>query len=103
VADLKSSMQALAEVRPLQDGLEATESAVAAAKASLDKAVASIGAELQPAVQEITTAFDAVQTAVEGLTTDNVRDQAPVIATALRGLGTAVASLTTALSQECPQ
>ena len=103
MAALKTSMQALTEIRPLQDGLDATEAAVADAKASLAAAVTSIGAELKPAVEEITTAFDAVQTAVDGLTSDNIRDQAPAVVTALQGLGTAVTSFTTTVSQDCPQ
>jgi len=103
VAALKTSMQSLAEIRPLQDGLDATEQAVTDAKDSLEKAVSSMSEELKPAVDDISTAFAAVQTAVDGLTKDNIREQAPAIATALQGLGAAVTSLATTLTQECPQ
>src|SRR3954447_3089264 len=50
VAALRSSMQALTEIRPLRDGLDATEQAVTDAKDSLETAVTSIGEELKPAV-----------------------------------------------------
>lgn len=101
-AELKSSVQTLSEVEPLQDGLNALEAASADTKAALDTAVASVTAELDPAVEQVRTAFTAVQTAMNGLTADNLADKAPAIATALRGLDTALRSLAATLSQECP-
>jgi predicted nucleic acid-binding Zn-ribbon protein len=102
VAALKSSMQALSDIEPLQDGLDALEAAVADAKTALDAAAASITAELQPAVQQVQTAFEALQTAVDGLNQDNLREQAPAIGAALQGLAAAVTSLTTSATQACP-
>jgi hypothetical protein len=103
VAALKSSVQALTDVEPLQDGLNALEASVGDTKAALDAAVASATAELQPAVEQVKTAFAAVQTAVNGVTTDNLTEKAPAIATALRGLDTALGSLGDTLTQKCPQ
>jgi hypothetical protein len=102
VAALKSSAQTLSDVEPLQDGLNALEAAITDTKTSLETAVVSVTAELQPAVQQVKTQFAAVQTAADGLTTDNLREKAPGVVTALRGLETALTSLTATLTQECP-
>jgi len=103
VAALKSSVQTLTDIEPLQDGLNALEAALADTKAALDTAIASVTAELQPPVEQLETAFTAVQTAADGLTTDNLKEKAPGIVTALRGLETALTSLATTLTQECPE
>ena len=78
VAALKSSAQTLSDVEPLQDGLNTLEAAIADTKTSLDTAVDSVTAELQPAVQQVQTQFAAVQAAAEGLTTETLRERAPV-------------------------
>jgi hypothetical protein len=101
-AELKSSVQTLAEVKPLQDGLNALEDAAADTKAALDTSVASATAALQPAVDQVKSEFAAVQTAMDGLSADNLSEKGPAIGTALRGLRTALSSLGTTLSQECP-
>ena len=102
VAALKSSIEALADVKPLQDGLTALKAAVADTKTALDAAVASATAELQPAVEDVKTQFAAVQTAASGVTTDNIKQKAPAIGAALRGLGKATTALATTLTQKCP-
>ena len=77
VAALKSSAQTLSDVEPLQDGLNALEAAITDTKTTLDTAVGSVAAELQPAVQQVQTQFAAVQAAANGLTTDNLRGRPP--------------------------
>jgi hypothetical protein len=103
VAALKTSVQTLTDVEPLQDGLNELEAAAADTKAALDTAVASVTAALEPAVGQVETAFAAVQTAADGLTTDNLKEKAPGVVTALQGLKTALTSLAATLSQECPE
>lgn len=71
-------------------------------KTALESTLASVTAELKPEVEQVKTDFAAVPTATAGLTTDNLREKAPAIATALRGLDTALSSLTSTLSQNCP-
>ena len=102
VAALKSSLDALTKIQPLQDGLTALNVAIADVKTKLDAAAASAGADLQPAVAQVKTAFTALQTAMTGVTTDNLRQKAPAISTALQQLGTSAASLATTLTQKCP-
>lgn len=102
-AELRSSVQTLTEVEPLQDGLNELEAASDDTRAALEDTVASVTAELRPAVEQVATEFAAVQTALQGVTTENLRQQAPSIATALRGLETALSSLAETLSQECPE
>ena len=57
VAALKSSLQALTNVKPAEDGLTALTSAIADVKTNLDKAQASASPALQPSVQQVKTAF----------------------------------------------
>lgn len=102
VAALRSSLEALTNVRPLQDGVTALTTAIADVKTNLEKAEASASEELQPSVQQVKTAFDDVQTAVSGLTADNLREKAPAIGATLTQLATATKALSTALRESCP-
>jgi phage-related protein len=102
VAALKSSLEALAKVRPAQDGLTALTTAIADVKTNLDKAEASASAALQPDIQQVKTAFAELQTAANGTTTDNLRQKAPAIAAAMKEVATATQALSTTLTQSCP-
>ena len=66
VAALKSSLQALTNVKPAEDGLTALTSTIANVKTNLDKAEASASPVLQPSVQQVKTAFAELQTAASG-------------------------------------
>lgn len=101
VAAVKSSVEALTQVKPLQDGLTALNTAIDAVKTSLDAAAASASAALQPAVAQVKTAFAAVQDSVSGLSKGNLVQKAPSISSALQQLGTAAAALGTTLTQRC--
>ena len=102
VVALKSSLQALTDVKPAQDGVAALKTAIANVKSSLDAAEASASPILQPRVEQVKTAFADLQTAASGLTTDNFKQKAPSIATAMRQVGTATQALSSALTQSCP-
>jgi hypothetical protein len=102
VAALKSSLEALMKVRPAQDGVAALKTAIANVKSSLDAAEASASPILQPRVEQVKTAFAELQTAASGLTTDNFKQKAPSIASAMRQVGTATRELSSTLSQSCP-
>ena len=99
---LKSSLADLANVKPLQDGLAALTTAMANVKSSLGAAVAAASAALQPAVQSVKAAFSQLETAASGLTTDNFRQKAPQINSALQQVGSAATSLATTVTQSCP-
>lgn len=99
---LKSSLEVLVNVKPLQDGLTALNTAITNTKNSLDKAQASASAALQPAVAQVKTAFGQLQTAANGLTSDNLREKAPSITLALKQVRTATSTLATTLRQICP-
>ena len=99
---LKSSLEDLTKVKPLQDGLTALTTAIANVKSSLGVAAASASAVLQPAVEGVKTAFAELETATSGLSADTLRQQAPEINTALQQIGTATSSLATTLTQSCP-
>jgi hypothetical protein len=102
VAALKSSLEALTKVSPAQDGVKALATAIANVKARLDAAEASASPVLQPSVQQVKTAFAALQTAASGVTTDNLAQKAPAIAAATKQVATATAALRTTLTQSCP-
>lgn len=102
VAALKSSLEALTKVKPAQDGVSALTTAIANVKTSLDVAEASASPVLQPSVQQVKTAFAALQAAASGLTTDNLAQKVPAIASAMKQVATATARLRTTLTESCP-
>jgi hypothetical protein len=102
VAALKSSLEALAKVRPAQDGVNALKTAIDNVKTDLDAAEASASEALRPEVQQVKTAFAELQTAASGLTADNRREKLPQIAAAMKQVGTATAALNSKLAQTCP-
>jgi hypothetical protein len=101
-AALESSLQALTSVNPLQDGQAAVLSAVNDVKAKLDAAVSSASATLKPQVEAVKTAFNQLEAAANGLTTDNYREKAPAIIAAVQQVGVATTALATALKRDCP-
>ena len=100
-AALKSSLEVLVNIKPLQDGLTALNTAITNVKTNLNKAGASASAALQPALAQVKTAFAQVQTATNGVTKDNLREKAPSISLALKQLRTATSTLATTLTQSC--
>jgi hypothetical protein len=102
VAALKSSLEALTNVKPAQDGVAALKTAIANVKTNLDKAEASASPVLQPDVEQVKTAFAALQTAASGLTADNFRQKAPSIASAMKEVATTTKALSSTLTQSCP-
>ncbi len=102
VAALKGSLDALKAVDVRQDGVDALTSALADVKTQVSAAAASASGALQPEVQQVQTAVTAVETATNGLTTSNLTQKAPAIATALRQVASATTALSTTLSQNCP-
>ena len=101
VTALKDSLDALTQVNPLTYGTDALNAAIADVKSSLDAAAASTSATLQPQVDDVKTAFAALETAVTGLTADNLTQKAPEIKSALTELGTATKTLGTSITDNC--
>lgn len=101
-AALKSSLDALRKVNVQQDGVNALTIALADVKTKLGAAAASASSALQPKVQHVQTAVDALETATNGLTTSNLTQKAPAIAAALTQVTLAMSALSTALAQGCP-
>jgi hypothetical protein len=99
---LKTSLSALTQIKPLQDGLNALNAAVATVKTNLATAAASVSSDIQPQVAAVQTAFSGLQSALSGVTASNLAQSAPAVATALIQVGTATAALTTTLSEKCP-
>jgi phage-related protein len=102
VEALRSSLEALTKVKPAEDGVAALTTAIANVKASLDAAEASASPVLQPSVAQVKTAFGELQTAVSGVTADNLRQKAPAILSAIKEVATATQALSTTMNQACP-
>ena len=102
MAELKASLEALAKVKPAEDGVAALKTAIDNVKSNLEPAVASASAMLKPKVEQIRTSFAALQAAADGLTAENFREKAPAIRAAMTQLRTATADLASALTESCP-
>lgn len=98
---LKSSLATLKDVDVVHDGIDALNSAIADVESDLSAAAAAASSDLKPELDQVRTALDAVKTAAGGLSKGNLREQAPAVAGALRQLGTATSSLSTAVAQGC--
>ena len=99
---LKDSLTSLTEVDPVADGTEALESAASDVKTDLDAAVSAVGAELQPAVDEVKTSFGDLETALQGVSSaGGLGAAATEVGSALAELGTALTGLTSEISQTC--
>ena len=103
VAALEESLASLTDVDLQQDGAAGLTSAIAEVKADLETAKSSVSEALKPQVDEVTAAFDALETATSGLSTDTIRDQAPAILAALQQVATATTDLAASVSQSCPE
>ncbi len=70
-------------------------------KTDLDAAAAAVGAELQPAVDEVKTSFDDLETKLQGVSSAGGRSAATEVGNALAKLGTALTGLTSEITQTC--
>ncbi|MET0993743.1 MAG: hypothetical protein ABWY20_06510, partial [Mycobacterium sp.] len=84
-----------------EDGVQGLTGAVADVANDLDAAVSSASSELQPHVDQVKTAFTALQTSVNGLTVDNLRQKAPSIKAALTQVEAASTALASAVTDSC--
>jgi NADH dehydrogenase/NADH:ubiquinone oxidoreductase subunit G len=89
-------------VKPADDGVAALTTAIADVKTGLEAAEASASPVLKPSVAQVKTAVGELQTAVSGVTADNLRQKAPAIASAIKEVATATQALSTTMNQACP-
>ena len=102
VNELEDSLTSLTEVDLVGGGTDALQSAVSDVSTDLDAAVSAVGAELEPAVDEVRTAFGDLESALEGISSaDGLGAAATEIGDALAGLGTALTGLTSEISETC--
>lgn len=102
VATLETSLASLKDVNLQQDGVDGLTSAIQQVKTDLDAAASSVSSALQPQVQAVSAAFDALQSATSGLSASTLRSQAPAISAALQQVATATSDLASSASQSCP-
>ena len=99
---LKDSLTSLTQVDLTSGGTDALESAASEVKTDLDAAVSAVGAELQPAVDEVKTSFGDLETALQGVSSaGGLGAAATEVGSALAELGTALTGLTSEISQTC--
>lgn len=99
---LEDSLTSLTEVDLVSDGTDALQSAVSDVRTDLDAAVSAVGAELEPAVDEVQTALGDLESALEGISSaEGLGAAATEIGSALAELGTALTGLTSEISQTC--
>ena len=98
---LEDSLQTLKGVDVRQDGVKGLTGAVADVANDLDAAVSSASSTLQPPIDQVKTAFTALQTSVNGLTVENLRQKAPAIKSALSQVETATTALASAVENSC--
>jgi hypothetical protein len=101
-AALKSSLDALTQVKPSEDGVDALQAAITDVQTDLESAVETVSSTLEPEVKDVEQAFTALQESVDGLTADNLTQKAPAITSALKDLGDATSAFATTLTQDCP-
>ena len=101
-AALKSSLQALTKVKPLQDGLTAVRAAINNVKTSLNQAEKSASTALQPALAQVRAAFAQLEAATKGVTVDNLPQAGPRISGALSQVASATSALVTTITRSCP-
>lgn len=103
VAGLRTALEELAKIRPAQDSVTTLNAAIVNVKTSLDAAEASASTGvLAPEIQQAKTAFGQLQAAASGLTSDNARQKAPAIGSALLQVNAATRALSDALNENCP-
>ena len=100
---LETSLVTLSNVNPVSDGLDALNSAVADSKAKLESAASAASEALKPSVEKVQTAFDQLESSLQGVSTDNLAQSATEIGTALTAVGTSATELKQSLDQDCPQ
>ena len=99
---LEDSLTSLTEVDLVSGGTDALQAAVSDVRTDLDAAVSAVGAELEPAVDEVQTAFGDLESAIEGISSaEGLGAAATEIGNALAELGTALTGLTSEISQTC--
>lgn len=101
-AELRSSLEALTEVKPLEDGVPAVKTAIDDVRTDLTAAEASASDALRPSVDQVKVAFGDLQTAAAGLTPENRREKAPEIVAALAQVRTTTQAFATTVRERCP-
>ena len=99
---LKDSLTTLTQIEPVDDGMDALESATAEVKTDLEAAASAVASDLQPSVDEVQTAFDELETTLEGISSEGgLGAAATEVGNALTELGTASEDLSAEIGERC--
>ena len=99
---LKASLTALTQVEPVSDGTDALRSAATDVRTDLDAAASAVAADLQPAVDQVSTALGDLESALEGVSSDGGLGAAATdVGNALTELGSGLTALSSEIDQTC--
>jgi hypothetical protein len=102
LAALETSLEALSSIEPLQDGLNALESALCRLEDEAHGGRKRRVGDAEAGGRGCADAFDQLQSALQGVTLSSLAASATAIGTALAGVGSAATNLKSTLSQDCP-
>jgi hypothetical protein len=99
---LRESLTSLTQIEPVNDGLDALESAVADTKTDLEAAASAVSSELRPPVEAVQSALDDLETTLEGISSDSgLAAAATELGSALTELGSTLTDLSAEISERC--
>jgi len=99
---LEDSLTSLTQIEPVDDGMDALESAVAEVRTDLEAAASAVSSDLQPSVDEVQSSFDELETTLEGISSEGgLGAAATEVGNALTQIGTALEDLSAEIGERC--
>ena len=98
---LEDSLTSLTQIEPVDDGMDALESAVAEVGTDLEAAASAVSSDLQPSVDEVQSSFDELESTLEGISEGGLGAAATEVGNALTQIGTALEDLSAEIGERC--
>ena len=99
---LEDSLTTLTQIEPVNDGMDALESAAAEVKTDLEAAASAVSSDLEPSVDEVQSSFDELETTLEGISSEGgLGAAATEVGNALTELGRALQDLSAEIGEGC--
>ena len=99
---LEDSLTSLTQIEPVDDGMDALESAVAEVGTDLEAAASAVSSDLQPSVDEVQSSFDELETTLEDISSEGgLGAAATEVGNALTQIGTALEDLSAEIGERC--
>jgi len=99
---LEDSLTSLTQIEPVDDGMDALESAAAEVKTDLEAAASAVASDLEPSVDDVQSSFDELETTLGGISSEGgLGAAATEVGNALTQLGTALEDLSAEIGERC--